>query len=244
VPALNLTGGRWSAGVLRLYDWLSTGKDLIDNMWFATSLLRSAPAVGFLVGYWSSEVAGAFVLGLAVLAIVVLVFVGASAIAYRRLPLTIRATSVGRENDGDLTPGVLYASKFDETAGNITGGSLSTSLTADVKGDEDVQITDLRVELSKLLLGAFRIRLGNLEYDEVAGRPAGNTGWLVRAENDPQTARAMFKGDVTKRSTLWKIRPYDEIRARVVVELGSPGRRAYAEVPGLIPVGSTGLRRS
>jgi hypothetical protein len=148
---------------------------------------------------------------------------------------------VEREHDGDAAPGTLYASGFDGTAGNITGGSLSTSITADVKGDEDVQITDLRVELSKLLLGAFRVRLGNLEYDEVAGQPAGNTGWLIRAENDPQTARAKFYGDVTQRSTLWKIRPNDEIRARVVVELGSPRRKAYAEVPGLIEVRSTVL---
>jgi hypothetical protein len=238
VPDLNLTRGRWGAGVLRLYDWLSTGKDLIDNMWFATSVLRGAPAIGFFLGYWSSEIAGALVLGSVVLAGVLLVVVLAAAIANQRLPLTIRSTLVEHEHNGDVKPGTLYASGFDDAAGSITGGSFSAQLTADVKGDEDVQITDLRVELSKLLLGAFRVRLGTLEYDEVAGQPAGNTGWLVRAESDPQTARANFYGDLTQPNTIWKILPNDEIRARVVVELGSPRLKAYAQVPGLIEVRS------
>jgi hypothetical protein len=242
VPDLNVTGGRWGAGVLRLYDWFSAGKDLIDNMWFATSVLRSAPVVGLAVGYWSSAAAGALALGAVALASVVLVFIGASAIANGRLPLTIRSTSMGRQHDDDLTPGTLYAAGLDDDDG-ISSGSLTTALIADVKGDEDVQITDLRVELSKLLFGAFRVRLGTLEYDEVAGQPAGNTGWLVKAANDPQTAQATFYGDVTQRSTLWKIRPNDDIRARVVVELGSPRLKAYAEVPGLIEVRSTVLPR-
>jgi hypothetical protein len=242
VPNLNITGGRWGAGLLRIYDWLSAGKDLIDNMWFATSVLRSAPLVALAVGYWSSEIAGALALGAVALASVVLVFIGVSAIANRRLPLTIRSTSMGREHDGAVTPGTLYAAGVDDEDG-ISSGSLATALTADVKGDEDVQITDLRVEISKLLFGTLRVRLGTLESDDVAGRPAGKMGWLVQAANDPQTARATFYGDVTQRSRLWKIRPNDDIRARVVVELGSPRLKAYAEIPGPIEVRSTVLPR-
>jgi hypothetical protein len=221
---------------------LSGGKDLIDNVTFATTVLRSAPFVGLVVGYWSSEAVGALALGAVALAGVVLVFIGASAIANRRLPLTIRSRSMTRENDGHHTPGTFYASGLDDEDG-ISSGSLTTALIADVKGDEDVYISDLRVELSKLLFGAFRVRLGTLESDEVAGQPARNTGWLVKAQNDPQTARATFYGDVRQRSTFWKIRPNDEIRARVVVELGSPRLKAYAEVPGLVEVRSTVLPR-
>jgi hypothetical protein len=230
--------GRWGAGLLRLYDWLSTGKDLIDNLWFATSVLRGAPVIGFLVGYWSGEIAGGLVLASVVLAGVLAIVVVASAIANQRLPLTIRSGPVAHEHNSEVTPGAVYVSDFDDAAGNNAGGSLSTELTADVKGDEDVQITDLRVELSKLLLGAFRVHLGNLECDVVAGQAAGNTGWLVRAEGDPQTARVKFYGDLTQPSAIWKIRPNDEIRARVVVELGSPRIKAYAQIPGLIEVRS------
>jgi hypothetical protein len=172
-------------------------------------------------------IAGALVVAVAT------VFVVTAIIAARRLPLTLKASGPVDGENG--VSGQLFTTRNGKGS-RIENGWLSTTLTAGTKGHTDVQISGLRVEFSKIVLGFIRVPLATIDHEEIAGEPTANSGWLVRMAHEPPTREANFFGDASDQSAWWSAAPIDRVYARVVADLGSPHRRVYAQVPGPIQV--------
>lgn len=206
--------------VYRVYNWFSTGRDMLDIIHVGVPFLLAMPVVGGLFGFLANGLLGAVVGAAIVSAVVILVVVVFSIIVMRRLPIRLI-----------ITPDPVNGEAFVRVSGSwespVMSGWVSGQITANNFGDRDLRITGLRAEFRRLIWGVWPETVYVIGY-WTPSEPYTEVDWLLPAAGKPETRSVMFSGQELGGK---KAKPDNILDVRIVAEVGSPERRIYIEFP-------------
>ena len=234
--------------LLRLYDWISMGRDVLADMGLVAHVLRGLPVAGIIAGYSIDALLGGLIGGGVAILLLALMFVGAVLFAIRRIPVTLSASLVPGSADGGSPSAYVESTETEPREG--VRSWLTATLTGNVQNDDDdditpYRLTGLRAEMSKMIFGLVPLPVARLDCERFGGAYAtGDLDWLLPATGEERSVRVYFAADKADFSKRRRLEPGERVRARIVARFGGTNSNLYVQLPGEIEVRHADRRNS